>query len=211
MNGRLGQDGSALRYWLVRGGVVALVMGLIVFGLVAVFDEEETGRAGGPLPEDAGAASDTPDVPTPEDVALNTTQAFFDRDFDYLASYASASLVEDLQGDGYGGETADMLAAAFEEEQEYGRTPRPPPEGEVYLSGEISYENWANQPWTTYRFDYTLSTGGDGDAGVILELTDSAEDPYRIVAIGITHPGSTPEGGTTALFGPYASMEFQRS
>ena len=194
-----------MRYWLVRGGVVALVMAVIVGGFVAVFDEEEaggTGRAGGPIPEDSQPA------PTPGEMALAATQAFFDRDHEYLADHASPALLQDLHGEGYAGTAPEMIATAFGEEQRHGGTVRPPPEGEVYLVGEISHENWANQPWTTYWFNYTLSTGGGGDAGVILELTDSPEAPYRIVALGVEHPGSTPEGGTTALFGPYASMEF---
>lgn len=151
------------------------------------------------------------EAPSPEEVLIGAVQAFFDRDFVWLAQHASADWVAQMQSEGYSGTTRDMISEAFDVEKQLLGSTRPPPEGEVSVSNEVAAEPWANQPWTTYTFDFTLSTGGGvQEGGVILEAvgSDEAEIPYRIVAMGIEHPGTTAEGGSTALFGPYASQEF---
>lgn len=176
--------------------LISAILGLALFAglLVGCGEQEEEG-------------------PSPQDVSVQATQAFFDRDFAWLARHASSSWVQQMQSEGYSGTSQEMISSVFDEEQQLLGSVTPPPEGQISVTTEITAEDWANQPWTTYKFDYTLSSGeasgGGGEAGVILEAeSPEAEIPYRIVAMGIEYPGTTADGGSTALFGPYANQEF---
>ena len=204
--------------------LIAIMVATAVLSTLDLGDDTSSGGDGGQGdPQEISEAVPEPDPepPTPGEVAVGATQAFFDRDFEYLARHASPAWIDHLASEGYSGTPREMIAAAYKEEEQLLGSFRPPPEGEVGVLGEISYENWANQPWTTYKFKYNLYAEGPAgttasevsevqEAGVILEDVGSAEAtiPYRVVALGVEHPGSNAEGGQTALFGPYASMEF---